>query len=769
MKRLLLTIVIALSAIAQLSAQTVGVVLSGGGAKGLAHIGLLKSLEENGIPIDYICGTSMGAIIGSLYAIGYTPDEMAEFLSSDDFLTWSKGVISLEDQYYYKTKNSSADWVSIGLKREGTSINPILPTNIIDPEQMDFRFMQMYAQGSARAEYDFSKLLVPFFCVASDVHGNKPVIFTKGNLAQAVRASMTFPGYFRPLMVDSVLLFDGGMQNNFPADLLDQMYHPDVIIGCTVTENPEKPTYDDVYLLLINMFMKKSNFSIPGKGIMIAPKLSKYGIMDFEQIDEIEEIGYNTTNSKLDSIKMLVSRRVSPEAMAQKRKNFTGGFSDMVFENVVVDGVSDLAAGYVEQSIKRGRDTFNFKSLENSYFKLTSDKIIQNIYPQAVYNQSTGHFDLHLDVSAKKALSVKLGGNLSSGNRSFGQIGAEYVFMNRNICTLSASITAGQFYNSADAYFRIDMSPRNVVKMVPPFFVDFRASYNRWNYFKTSRELFFDSEALSQVIQTDKYLGIDLGAPAGTRGILTLGGAYGIRYYNYYQSTSITKNDNADETSMSYGAFKLGYEYNLLNYRQYANKGKFLMIQGSYILGDEEYSPGSTAKPYEDAQESSVFRNWFNLKLHVIKYFEMGRYFCLGSQLVLNINNKTEFSNSISSLLSAYAYNPFPQCQSQILEKYRANQFVGLGLMPIVNIAEKMQLRTEIHVFQPYRYLLTSGFAPTYSEKYPTPRFMGNAALVWQTPIGPLAVTGNYYYKEEKPFRFQVNLGYLLFNRNGTD
>lgn len=769
MKRLLLTIVLAISAIAQLNAQSVGVVLSGGGAKGLAHIGLLKSLEENGIPIDYICGTSMGAIIGSLYAIGYTPDEMAEFLRSDDFLTWSKGVISLDEQYYYKTKSSSADWISIGLKREGSSLNPILPTNIIDPEQMDFRFMQMYAQGAARADYDFSKLLVPFFCVASDVHGNKPVVFTKGNLAQAVRASMTFPGYFRPLMVDSVLLFDGGMQNNFPSDLLDQMYHPDVIIGCTVTDNPEKPTYDDVYLLLINFFMKKSNFSIPGKGIMIAPKLSQFGLMDFERIDEIESIGYEATNAKLDSIKMLVSRRVSPDTMAQRRKAFTSGFKDMVFGDVVVEGVKDLAAGYVAQSIKRGRDTFNFKALENSYFKLVSDKMIQNIYPQAVLNPQTGHFDLHLNVSAKNSFTVKFGGNLSSGNRSFGQIGAEYVFMNRNICTLSGSITAGQFYNSADAFFRLDMSPRNVVKMVPPFFVDFRAAYNRWNYFKTSRELFFDSEALSQVIQTDKYLGVDLGAPVGTRGIISTGAAFGIKYYNYFQSTNITKSDDADETNMNYGVFKLGYEYNMLNYRQYANKGRFLMVQGSYILGEEEYNPGSTAKPFEDAKKSSVFRNWFNFKLHAIRYFEMGRHFSLGNQLVFNINNKTEFSNSISSLLSAYAYNPFPQCQSQILEKYRANQFVGFGIIPIINFTEKVQLRTEFHVFMPYRYLLTSSYAPTYSEKYPTPRFMGQEALVWQTPIGPLAITGNYYYKEERPFRFQVNLGYLLFNRSGTD
>ena len=220
--RKIAAIVVCLALTVAAHAQTVGVVLSGGGAKGLAHVGLLKVLEENNIPVDYICGTSIGAIIGSLYAIGYSPDQMAELLQSEEFLRWSKGDISPEEQYYYKTKIDGAEMVSVRLKREKSSVNAVLPTNIIEPEQMDFRFMQIYAQGAARAGYDFNKLFVPFFCVASDVHNNRPVVFTKGNLSQAVRASMTFPGYFKPLNIDGELIFDGGMQNNFPSDLMDE-------------------------------------------------------------------------------------------------------------------------------------------------------------------------------------------------------------------------------------------------------------------------------------------------------------------------------------------------------------------------------------------------------------------------------------------------------------------------------------------------------------------------------------------------------------------
>lgn len=769
MKKIAAIVVSLALAIATANAQTVGVVLSGGGAKGLAHVGLLKALEENNIPVDYICGTSIGAIIGSLYAIGYSPDQMAELLQSDDFLRWSKGDMSPEEQYYYKTKIDGAEWISMKLKREGSSINLVLPTNIIDPEQMDFRSMQIYAQGAARADYDFNKLFVPFFCVASDVHNNKPVIFTKGNLAQAVRASMTFPGYFKPMTIDGELIFDGGMQNNFPSDLMDEKYHPDIIIGCTVTENPEKPTDDDVFLLLMNFFMKKSNFAIPDKGVLVSPKLSQYELMDFEKFDEISEIGYKATIEKMDSIKALISRRVPADTLAKRRAEFVEGSPNLVFEKVVVNGVDDLASGYIEQSIKRGKDTFSFKTLESGYFRLTSDKILQSIYPQAFYNKETGHFDLNLDVSAKKSFSVNFGGNLSSGNRSFAQIGAEYVFMHRNIYNASGSITAGQFYNSANGVFRIDLSPRSIIKKMPPYFVDFRAAYSRWNYFKTTNELFFDSEALSQVINTDKYVGLDVGVPVYNRGLATIGAAFGTMYYNYFQSTNINKNDYADETQMNYFDIKLKYEYNLLNYRQYANSGRFFQFQASYIMGEEQYKPGSTAIPFESAKRENNHREWANLRLHHIRYFTMGKYFSLGMQTIVNVSNKPDFSNSIATLLTAYAFDPFPQCQSQILEKYRANQWAGVGLMPVVNFAEKVQLRTEVHVFQPYKYISTQNYQPSYSEQFPTPRFMGNAAFVWHTPVGPFAVTGSYYYKEEKPFHFQVNLGFLLFNRRGTE
>lgn len=769
MKKVLTTFLIFMLLVPQIEAQKVGVVLSGGGARGLAHIGLLKALEENNIPIDYICGTSIGAIIGSLYAIGYTPEQMYEFLGSEDFLRWSKGEISIKEQYYYKTKQEDAKLVSTSLKYEDGAMNVVLPTNLINPIQMDYRFMEMYARASAKADNNFDNLLVPFFCVSTDVYANKPVIFTSGDLSQAVRTSMTFPGYFKPLVIDSVMLFDGGMQDNFPVEIMKERYNPDVIIGCTVSENPEKPTVEDPIMVVMNVFMKKTNYKVPENGVLIAPKVTKYGIMDFDKIGEINKLGYDATYAKMDSIKLLVQRRENSDSLAAKRQAFVNSCPQYTFQNVIVKGAKKQAADYIEQSIKRGRDTFDRKDLESGYFKITTDRLLESVVPKAVYNKETGFFDLHLDVTTRNSLTMKFGGNISSGNRSFGQIGAEYLFMRRNIHAASVGVTAGQFYSSATAAYRIDLTPRSIAKTIPPYFVDIRATYNSWNYFKTSNELFFDSESLSQLLHTDKYIGVGLGKASGTRGITSLDIAYGNDYYEYFHSSTITKKDSPDQTSYGYFNVKLNYEYSTLNFRQYPSRGRYIAVQGSYILGNETYKPGSTSRIFEGAESIHDYHEWFNVKGTFEQYHNLAKHFTLGYKVMFNANNKPKFSNSIASLLMSYAYNGFVQCQSQILENYRADIWVGTGLIPIINIGERVQFRMETHVFQPYKCVNTKEYKTTYSKTFPQPKFMANWAFVWQTPIGPLAVTTSYYPSEEKQFYTQVNLGYLLFNRAGGE
>ena len=147
-------------------AQKVALVLSGGGSRGLAHVGVLKALEENHIPIDYIAGTSMGAIIGGLYASGYTLAEIEKFVTSPNFEKWVKGEPDEEYIYYFKNQNNNASWISLKFDVDDLSgkLKTRLPTNIISPYQMDFALLELFGSASAACQYDFDSLFVSLHC-----------------------------------------------------------------------------------------------------------------------------------------------------------------------------------------------------------------------------------------------------------------------------------------------------------------------------------------------------------------------------------------------------------------------------------------------------------------------------------------------------------------------------------------------------------------------------------------------------------------------------
>ena len=180
MKRVLPIIILCLFTISMLpmKAQKVGLVLSGGGAKGMTHIGVIRALEENGIPIDYVAGTSMGAIVGALYAMGYSPDDMEALLRSPDFKRWYTGVIETRYSYYFKENRPTPEFFTIhfGLRDSIRTKPQILPTSMVNPIQMNLAFVELFARATASCNGNFDKLFIPFRCVASDVYNKKPLI-----------------------------------------------------------------------------------------------------------------------------------------------------------------------------------------------------------------------------------------------------------------------------------------------------------------------------------------------------------------------------------------------------------------------------------------------------------------------------------------------------------------------------------------------------------------------------------------------------------------
>ena len=214
--------------------KKVAVVLSGGGAKGMAHIGVLKVLEKAGIPVDYITGTSMGSIIGGLYAIGYNSHSLDSMVRVQD---WSYVITDKEDlrnQSLSDRKKQNTDFFMTGMTLGKKDQNA---GGIIKGKNLAELFQQLCVGFTD--SLDFNRLPIPFACVATDIITNEEVDFHSGKLPQAMRASMAIPAAFSPVRIGNKVLVDGGLKNNYPVDIAREM-GAEIVIGVTVQGPPKE-------------------------------------------------------------------------------------------------------------------------------------------------------------------------------------------------------------------------------------------------------------------------------------------------------------------------------------------------------------------------------------------------------------------------------------------------------------------------------------------------------------------------------------------------
>ena len=219
--------------------KKVGVVLSGGGAKGMAHIGVLKVLEKAGIPVDIVTGTSIGSIVGGLYAIGYNAHSLDSMVRAQD---WTYVITDKEDlrhQSYLDRKKASTYLFSTGLTIGKHSVNA---GGLIKGKNLAELFQKVFVGYTD--SLDFNKdLKIPFACVATNIMDNSEVVFHSGRLPQAIRSSMSIPAAFSPVRIGDMVLVDGGLKNNFPVDVAREM-GAEVIIGVTLNGKPK--TAEDI-------------------------------------------------------------------------------------------------------------------------------------------------------------------------------------------------------------------------------------------------------------------------------------------------------------------------------------------------------------------------------------------------------------------------------------------------------------------------------------------------------------------------------------------
>ena len=329
----------------------VALVLCGGGAKGAAHIGALKVLEEANVPIDMIVGTSIGGLVGGLYAMGYSAAELDSIVSNCDW----KYLLSDNS---YSRRDESFDGRSLDAKylvrvpfygmNAAKSDSPIsrLPSGFIGGQNI-LNFLNGLAM-SYRGDIEFKNLPVPFACVATDLSTGEAVVLDRGELTMAMRATMAIPGVFSPVEIDGRILVDGGVVNNFPVDVARNM-GADIVIGVDIKN--DAPSVDQlrampqVFMQMLDLLGYDAYVrNVQDVDILIKPDVSKYGTFSFNApaVAQLIKNGEIAAREKMESVDSLVRRlntlalgdysQPSPvQAVPQKEK--------FRFADVVIGGV----------------------------------------------------------------------------------------------------------------------------------------------------------------------------------------------------------------------------------------------------------------------------------------------------------------------------------------------------------------------------------------------------------------------------------------------
>ncbi|WP_347923578.1 patatin-like phospholipase family protein [Pontimicrobium sp. SW4] len=321
----------------------IGLVLSGGGAKGLAHIGVLKTIDSLGIKIDYISGTSMGAVIGSLYASGYSGKELEKIFNGIDFDKLIGDDLPRASKTFYERENFEKYAISIPFN----NFKIQLPSAISRGQNVFNLFSKLTLHVSDIE--NFENLPIPFLCIATNVETGKPVVLNEGSLAQAIAASGAFPSLFQPVTINNQILIDGGVVNNYPIDEL-KAKGMDIIIGVDVQDDlstRENLKSAPEILLQINNYrtIKDMKEKSTRTDIYIKPDIKEFTVVSFDDGEQIIKRGEAAAIKSIKALKELATENTKPKYSIAK-------IDSIKINNIFLSGNEKYTRAYVLGKLK---------------------------------------------------------------------------------------------------------------------------------------------------------------------------------------------------------------------------------------------------------------------------------------------------------------------------------------------------------------------------------------------------------------------------------
>ncbi len=733
------------------SRQSVGLVLSGGGAKGIAHIGVIQALEDNNIPIDYITGTSMGSIIGALYAMGYTPQEMMDLILSRGFSYWSTGKIDPKLTYYFAKDDASPAMLTMPIGPKSASAGDSIPASLISPLPMSFAFMQLFSAYTAQCEGDFDKLFVPFHCVASDVARKRKHVFRGGQFGDAVRASMSFPIVFQPITIDGQLYYDGGIYDNFPVDVMREDFAPSIILGVDVSTEVLKP---QTTLLdqIENLVIQNNDYDLPAsEGIKIRLDLNRFGLLDFPAAKAIYQVGYDKTMQMIDSIKGRVTSRMPADIRTHRREVFKSKTPHLRFDNVDVYGARPHQNQYIKYIFDKAgnSDTLGITRAKDAFYRALSSGNIKDLYPQAHYNDTTGLFDMTLKATMGGRLKGSLGGYLSSSTNSFIYLSADYSTMSFRSLNTSLRGWIGQSTMAGR------LSARMYLHTVLPSAIGAEVVAERRKFFETD-QMFFDAQQPTFLVDKNYFGRLMWSFATGRLGKVDMGVGVGSLQAEFFQNSHVR----------SYEGGKLRSDYSLA--QAFARYTSSTLDTHDFPTSGHDYNicaMGITGRNTTTIPEGPAVRTspqWLQLELRTRNYPQLSQHFALGLETDILLSTRKLLPTYSASIATAPGYYPTPSSNNAFHPVFHANSFLAAGIIPVYKINSNLSARIGGYAFMPLRRIHDSLGSAIYGGWLRNPEMFCEGSVAYNLPFGA-SLSAHANYSTIPGDRWNVGLSFGIY------
>ncbi|AXG73973.1 patatin [Flavobacterium arcticum] len=600
----------------------IGVVLSGGGAKGLAHIGVLKVLEEAGIKVDYIGGTSMGAIVGGLYAAGYSAQELDSIFNSLDADALIQDYTPRGSKNFFERRNDELYALSLPFKGFKISFPTALSKGLYNYTTVN------RLTDNVRHQRDFNKLPIPFVCVATDIETGEEIILHKGVLPDAILASGAFPSLYYPVEIDGRLLIDGGVTNNYPVEEVKKM-GADIIIGVDVQDGLKDRTQikgATGVLVQINNYqmIRKMDAKREATDIYIKPDISGYTVISFDDGRQIIDKGEEAAHAIIDKLKALGSN--TPIVKKAMQVN-----DSIAVAEIEISGLKNYSRAYVigklnfkpgtkisyekfNRGISNLNATQNFNAISYNFEKTgKGDRLNLTIIENPINRYLK--FGLHYDGLYKSGVLV----NFTQKNLfRRGDVAALDVVLGDNFRYMFNYYMDNGFYTSYGVRSTLNSFNRNVPGNI---ISDIDVNSANVDYTDINNQIYI------QTIFAQKFL---------------LGGGAELKHLKIKSETLSTDRKKVFDDSDYFSVY--GYlNYDSYNKRYFPSKGWYFQGEAKSFLYSSDYNKD--------------FERFTILKAEIATAKKIYRNFTIEMQTEAGITVGEDTANFFDFILGGYGYN----------------------------------------------------------------------------------------------------------------